>query len=155
MLLAAGADPFAPTREGQTPLMVAAGQGWRDGRSAGAEDEAVETIRVLLATGVDINEKNTRNETALHGAATRGANTVAKYLVEHGARLEVKDRAGRTPLDVASGVPAEEPSQANNYKTGELRESTAKLLKDLMVAANIPVEPYTRPPDAPKAEPTQ
>ena len=155
MLLAAGADPFAPTREGQTPLMVAAGQGWRDGRSAGAEDDALETMQLLLATGVDINEKNTRNETALHGAATRGADKITKYLVEHGARLDVKDRAGRTPLDVASGVPAEEPSQANNYKTGELRESTAKLLKELMVAANIPVEPYQRPADAPKVEPAQ
>ena len=153
MLLAAGADPFAPTREGQTALMVAAGQGWRDGRSAGTEDEAVDTIRQLLAAGVDINEKNTRNETALHGAATRGADKVARFLVDHGARLDVKDRAGRTPLDVASGIPAEEPSQANNYKTGELRESTARLLKELMVAANIPIEPYTRPPDAPKTEP--
>ena len=46
---------------------------------------------------------NTRGETALHGAADRGADTIVQFLVDRGAELNVKTKQGFTPLDVASG----------------------------------------------------
>ena len=42
--------------------------------------------------------------TALIGAANRGSNDIIRFLVEHGARLNVKDREGRTPIRWAEGV---------------------------------------------------
>ena len=39
----------------------------------------------------------------VHGAASRGADTLVKYLVEHGAKLDSKTKRGFTPLDVALG----------------------------------------------------
>jgi ankyrin repeat protein len=39
----------------------------------------------------------------LHGAADRGANDIAAFLVAKGARLNVKDKDGRTAADVAKG----------------------------------------------------
>ena len=52
---------------------------------------------------MDINQANTRGETALHGAACRGADTIVQFLVDHGAKLDAKTKQGFTPLDVAMG----------------------------------------------------
>jgi hypothetical protein len=41
---------------------------------------------------------------AIHGAANRGANDVIEYLAANGARLDIADREGRTPLAWAVGV---------------------------------------------------
>jgi hypothetical protein len=42
--------------------------------------------------------------TPLHGAALRGVNTVVKYLVDHGARLDARTTLGWTPYMVANHV---------------------------------------------------
>jgi ankyrin repeat protein len=42
--------------------------------------------------------------TALHGAALRGADSIVKYLVEQGARVDARNQLGWTPLTVANGV---------------------------------------------------
>jgi hypothetical protein len=49
----------------------------------------------------DVNTVNDRHENALHGAVCRGADSVIQYLVDKGAKLDVKDVEGKTPLDVA------------------------------------------------------
>jgi ankyrin repeat protein len=47
---------------------------------------------------------NSMGLTALHGAANRGSNDIIKFLVEKGAKLDAKDKEGRTPLNWAEGV---------------------------------------------------
>jgi hypothetical protein len=42
--------------------------------------------------------------TAMDGAANRGSDEIIKYLFEKDARLDVKDKEGRTPLNWAEGV---------------------------------------------------
>jgi ankyrin repeat protein len=42
--------------------------------------------------------------TALHGAVVSGQLGIVKYLVEHGAQIDAKNRLGWTPLMVAKGV---------------------------------------------------
>lgn len=42
--------------------------------------------------------------TALHGAAMRGSNAIVQFLVEHGARLDARNKLGWTPLMCAEGV---------------------------------------------------
>jgi hypothetical protein len=42
--------------------------------------------------------------TALHGAANRGNDDIIRFLVEKGAKLDVADKEGRTPLTWAEGV---------------------------------------------------
>jgi len=42
--------------------------------------------------------------TALHGAALRGADSIVKFLVEKGARIDARNKLGWTPLTVANGV---------------------------------------------------
>jgi ankyrin repeat protein len=135
LLLDRGADPNLAQKNRTTPLMIAAGVGHRDTRGDGPrirpvlEANSIEAIRLFLALGLDINAVNDRGETALHGAALRGADLIVSFLAEHGAKLDAVDRGGATPLDLAvrrrqPGVNAPAP-----------RESTAALLRQLMAAA--------------------
>jgi ankyrin repeat protein len=145
LLLAAGADPGFASRDGISPLMVAAGQGWTDGKSLGSEEESIAVIRLLLGTGVDPNLRNNRGETALHGAAVRGADTVVKFLADNGARLDAKDNSNRTALDVALGVPSMVPRAPTDYREPEVKTTTTALLRELMTARGVTIEPYVKP----------
>jgi ankyrin repeat protein len=72
-------------------------------RKAGADVNA----RILDVTSLTgrIARTNTMTErqgqTALHLAADLGRAPVVNYLLEHGARADLKDEAGKTPLDLA------------------------------------------------------
>jgi len=103
LLLDAGADAKRTTKDGNTALMFAAGVGYRDKNTRGSEVDALESVKILVNFGLDVRQRNTREETALHGAADRGAYTIVQYLVDHGAELNVKSKQGFTPLDVAMG----------------------------------------------------
>jgi uncharacterized protein len=108
MLLAAGADPKLTQPNQTNALMLAAGLGWRDGSPAapsydqGSEKDAIEAIKLCIASGLDINATTTTGETALHAAITgRGSESIVRFLVENGADLKAKNKQGRTPLEVA------------------------------------------------------
>ncbi|MCU1339036.1 MAG: ankyrin repeat protein [Bryobacterales bacterium] len=102
-LLEKGADPKLTTKEGNTALMFAAGVGYRDKNTRGSEPEALEGLKVALDSGLDLNQANAKGETALHGAALRGADSIVQFLVDHGAKLDAKTKQGFTPLDIAMG----------------------------------------------------
>jgi ankyrin len=103
LLLKAGADPKLVTKEGTNALQFAAGVGYRDKQTKGTDAEALEALVVCVDQGMDIDQSDAKGATALHGAASRGADTIVKYLVEHGAKLDAKTKRGFTPLDVALG----------------------------------------------------
>ena len=104
-LLAKGANPKLGTNDGVTPLMAAAGVGRsaRLNRSKEEQKQSIEAINMMLDLGADINASNNDGLTAMHGAAFSGANDVVKFLAEHGAKLDMKDRYGQTPLSRAEG----------------------------------------------------
>jgi uncharacterized protein len=105
LLLAHGADPHIATEAGTTPLMVAAGVNWAVAETfdLGA-DALLEAVKLTHSLGLDVNAVNSMGIAAIHGAANRGANDVIEYLAANGARLDVADAQGRTPLDWAAGV---------------------------------------------------
>jgi uncharacterized protein len=103
LLLEIGADPKLATKDGNTALMFAAGVGYRDKNTRGSERDALEAVKIFVDAGLDLNPVNARGETALHGAADRGADTIVQFLVDRGAELNVKTKQGFTPLDVALG----------------------------------------------------
>jgi ankyrin repeat protein len=71
------------------------------------------------------------HETAVHGAAQHGANTVIEFLARHGADLQVKDANGRTALDIAKGTGAIGRGQAEAFP------ETARLLEKLISARTV------------------
>ena len=96
LLLDKGADPLLATKAGITPLMAAAGVGWRDGKSHGTEPDAIEAIKLCLDHGADINALADKGVTALQGASLRGADTVIAWLMSHGADVNAKDKVVQT-----------------------------------------------------------
>jgi ankyrin repeat protein len=106
LLVAAGADPLLPNNQKITPLMVASGVGVR-GHSPVPEREALEAMRLSVELGNDINAVDAAGETALHGTAYRGisgSSTLIRFLVDKGAKLNVKNTYGWTPLAIAEGI---------------------------------------------------
>ena len=117
LLLEKGADPNIATFAGTTPLMAAAGVNWMTGQTFIESKEAsMEAVQLCLDKGGDVNAKNSMGVTVVIGAANRGADDILEFLVKKGARLDVKDKEGRTPLVWAEGVflatnaPEAEPS---------------------------------------------
>jgi ankyrin repeat protein len=139
LLLDKGADPNLRLRNQTTALMIAAS---RAGRNPGPEQTTMDAISLMLAKGSDVNAVNDNGESALHIAVGRG-DALVRFLVERGAKLDLKDKAGRTPLDVAMGVPGAAGGRGRGARgggpaaPGPVRESTAALLKELMAARGL------------------
>ncbi|MBN1240315.1 MAG: ankyrin repeat domain-containing protein [Gammaproteobacteria bacterium] len=135
-----------PNENGVTPLMAAAGYGSVEcdirGYGPGiphyhahdVEEKSIEALRVLIEAGADIDARTTGGrggrgpgQTALFGAAFWGWNDVSRFLVDSGAKIDVADTEGRTPVDAALG-------RAGGHGRGssvEVFEDTAELLREL------------------------
>jgi ankyrin repeat protein len=129
LLLSKGADPARTQKNGTTALMLAAGLGRGTGvfaKDYASEAELLAGVTLLLEQGVDVNAAAENGQTALHYAA-QAADGIVQYLAEHGARLDAKDKQGRTPLDVAMGVGV----RARIGGEPTMRQSTAAVLRKL------------------------
>lgn len=105
LLLEYDADPHIATYQGTSALMAAAGINWvlYQTYTEGPE-QLLEAVKLCVELGMDVNQVNSMGLSAVHGAANRGSNDILRYLVEQGARLDVLDKEGRSPLDWAKGV---------------------------------------------------
>jgi len=126
LLLEHGALVDLPNAMGVTPFMVAAGLGVsiRDTRGSYVGDvqsRALPTLEILLKAGADVNARvtdtsgrtariarpssmtNRQGQTALYGAINWGWTRVVQFLLDHGARVDIADAAGKTPVDATKG----------------------------------------------------
>jgi len=137
VLLAKGADLSIANSRGITPVMAAAGLGSVDADTRGfylsedTQQRSIESLKLLLKAGGDINAKDSRGLSPLHEAARWGWNDVVRFLVENGADPTAKDNRGNTPVDSALG------KAGGNSRGGQridVHQDTADLLKKLMSA---------------------
>jgi ankyrin repeat protein len=56
---------------------------------------------LLEQPGVDVNAKNDQGATAMHLAAVKGNEELARALLDAGASVRIQDRKGRTPAAMA------------------------------------------------------
>jgi ankyrin repeat protein len=144
MLFDAGADPMLTLKDRTTVAMIAAAGGAVVGAYAGAipvtEESSLEAIKLCLDHGVDVNAFNTNGQTALHNAVGRGTLTIVRYLADRGAKLDMKDKQGRAPLDVAQGAPGGPRRRVVNARevvTGLPNEPMIALLQELMARNGV------------------
>jgi ankyrin repeat protein len=125
-LLEHGALVDLPNASGVTPFMASAGIGTRTTSGvlgAGPPENVValslDTMEILRAAGADVNARITditsltariarpntltgrQGQTTLFFAVETGRKDIVKYLIEHGARTDIKDDMGRMPADLA------------------------------------------------------
>jgi len=142
---------------GQSPVFYG-----RQARPA-LESEALELVKVLLAAGADINARITdtsshtaliarpnsmserQGQTAIFGAI--GAGTVnetapprnwlklTQFLIDNGARLDIKDARGRTLLDALVGL---EQGEQISRGGGRDSPSTPEMVKLIKGAMGVP-----------------
>jgi ankyrin repeat protein len=133
-LLAKGADLTLANSRGMTPIMAAAGLGSVDADTRGfylsedTEQRSIESLKLLIKAGGDVNARDPRGLTPLHEAARWGWNDVVQFLVANGADLDAKDNRGNTPVDSALG------KAGGNSRGGariDVHEDTAALLRKL------------------------
>ena len=96
-LIALGADVNARDDGGRTALHTAAG--W-DARADPREVEAM--IVALLDAGAEIDAQDEKGDTPLMAAADSGLLQAAELLVERGARLDLRNGAGKSAAEIAA-----------------------------------------------------
>lgn len=113
-----GADPKIASDEGVTPLMAAAGIGWVPGEFTQTSRDPrahLDAVKYCMELKLDINARDKFDQTALHGAAWVGDHELIRFLVDKGAKLDVKTTKGwyvtdmPNGVDVAGGLPTQRP----------------------------------------------
>jgi ankyrin repeat protein len=108
LLLDYGADPSREQKNGNTPIILAASLTTRGNYpDRGSEDSAMQAITLCLDRGLNINRANATGDTAVHLAV--GSATMIRFLAAHGARLDIKNQRGLTPLAVAGNSRTADP----------------------------------------------
>jgi ankyrin repeat protein len=142
LLLELGGDATIPTEDGTTTLMAAAGVGiWAPGENPGTDDEALAALKIAYEAGSnDVNAVNANNDTAMHGAVYRaGSIAMLRFLLEKGARPDVRNNKGWTPLIAADGVEYT-PNVLKRYP------ETAAFLRKALAERGLPVPPPLESP---------
>jgi ankyrin repeat protein len=107
LLVKLGADPLLANSKGTSPLLAATGVGVGAPEEApAAEPEVLESVKLLLKLGADVNAVDQNGETAMHGAAYRNHPKVVQLLADKGAKITVWNKANKgalTPLVIAEG----------------------------------------------------
>jgi ankyrin repeat protein len=135
LLLARGADPKVVTEKGETALLLLAGAGWPLGQGYLRSEEEITAALDLLVEefAMDVNAATTEGITPVICAIFKGDNFVVQYLVDHGARLDVKDNAGRSVLTWAQGI------AANEGQPPRPQPDTEKLVRELMAKQGVTI----------------
>jgi len=138
LLLDHGADVALLQKNHTTALMFAAGLGRGVGvfaKDYGTEADLLEAAKILVAHGADVNAISAAGQTAMHFAAQAAdtnlptpSDDMVRFLAAHGARLDIADKQGRTPVEMALG------KGLRGRAGGPVspRENTVALLRQLM-----------------------
>ncbi len=140
-----GADLRAVNVNGTSAIMAAAGvEMFNPNEDSGTDADGFAALRLAVALGAgDISSANKAGNTPLHGAVFRATTDGVKFLVERGARLDVKNlpikceqysagcivsETGYTPYELAMG---------GLGMLGSYRPEAAAILRGAMIARGL------------------
>ncbi|MEW5756759.1 MAG: ankyrin repeat domain-containing protein [Pseudomonadota bacterium] len=91
-------------------------------------ETAEKMLLLFLARGVDINavDEGARNWTALYVMIADNDIARIQILLRHGARLDVRDTGGMTPLDFARRLQEKYPNEPQRAEVVRILEEAAK-----------------------------
>ncbi len=165
-LLDAGANFNLPNQSGVLPIAAAAGlgssscdpRGYGGGiphyETADVQDASIAALQALIDAGADVNAQGpivsstgarfggrSSGQTALHGAINWGWTDVIRFLVDQGARIDLRDAEGRTVYETAIGG-----GRRGRGDTDVAQDEIARLLRELCAAqADCDVEALSAP----------
>jgi ankyrin len=145
LLLAHGADPHIQSSDRETSLMAACAEGFINGYHRVRDSkERLETVKLMVSLGEDVNAADAYGITPLMDAANFGDIEIVRYLIEQGADLGAHDLGKKNdgafgssveplmPLDYAIGVGTFVPNNAVI-----MHENVVKLMTDEMKKRGI------------------
>jgi ankyrin repeat protein len=132
-LIAGGADPKLKAQDGTTLLMSAVGSA------------QIEAVKFAWEYDKDVKVVTTGGATMMHASVSGTANgatqeaqdrvcAVVRFLADHGAALDEKNAQGRTPIDLADGLPIDKAVDLLTElieKSGATPKSPSKRMMDL------------------------
>jgi len=132
-MLEAGADPLIATEHGTTALMLAAGGGTNVQQLRSPEERAVaiDTVKLLVGLGSDVNAAGQYGWTPLHAAAYQGLDDVIEFLVSKGAKIDEMDAFGQTPLSISMAILTRDIGARRPQIPRRYRKETADLILKL------------------------
>jgi len=89
-----------------------------------------EILVQLIRLGVPLDEQETDGNTALHHAVRQLNPTIVAQLVAHGARLDISNYAGLTPIDMLNHMVNDEPASEQEMQELLSYLSTDSFLSD-------------------------
>lgn len=95
LFLRYGADVLATSQEGETPLNAACSSAERPSQAG----RYLRVIQKLLDAGADPTTAGRKQHTPLHNACSNCSPRIVDVLLQHGARADVTNCAGYTPMD--------------------------------------------------------
>jgi ankyrin repeat protein len=126
-LLAAGADPKLTMPDGATALMLVAGSGSRtnenrrginviDFGKVEPESRVLPAVETALSANGDTAASDSKGNTALHAAVTHRYPAVVRFLLDHDADVNARNKAGQTPLALLETPqrPTEKPTASTS-----------------------------------------
>jgi ankyrin repeat protein len=110
-LVAGGANPKMTMPNGATALMLAAGMDSSaienrrgialiDFGKVETDNQVLPAVAAAFNLSGEVGAANQAGDTALHAAVTHHYETVVRFLADHGADVNARNKAGLTPLAV-------------------------------------------------------
>ncbi|XP_023266765.1 ankyrin repeat and SOCS box protein 16 isoform X1 [Seriola lalandi dorsalis] len=107
LFLSHRADVLATNQEGETPLNAACSGAERPSESS----RYLHAIQMLLDAGADPRTAGRKQHTPLHNACANCCSRIVNVLLQHGAKADVVNCAGYTPMDCLLQVVEDYPDQ--------------------------------------------
>jgi len=95
------ADLSLRPKNGLSPLLTAAGVNRFRPENAVPEDNLLAAVKMAVALGADVNEKDRSGNTAMHGAAWIRSTKIIRFLASKGADVNALNKKKQSPIYIA------------------------------------------------------